>query len=231
MSKTNIELVKFVKDKVGLPYMYGTTGQVITAALIAAKTITYPNIYDDEYVAKCRKNIGRIGYDCAGLIDDFLDKDMTADGYFAAATQKDDTISTMPNIAGVLVHKPGHIGIYIGGGYVVEARGIDYGVVKTKLADRGWKKWSKCPYIQYLDGRPTNPYSIPVMTLYKGNVDMTDKEVKWLQFELNWRYGNVVEVDGKFGPITEKYLGIFQKEAGLAVDFRCGPLTKAKLIK
>lgn len=44
---------------------------------------------------------------------------------------------------------PGHVGVYIGNGKVVEARGHDYGVVETNLVDRGWTQWGKCPYIEY----------------------------------------------------------------------------------
>ncbi|MGN0667452.1 MAG: hypothetical protein ACI4KF_13130 [Huintestinicola sp.] len=63
-------------------------------------------------------------------------------------TEKGD-IGTMPDILGVLVFMNGHVGIYIGSGEVIEARGHEYGVVKTKLGSRPWKWWGKCPYIEY----------------------------------------------------------------------------------
>ena len=43
----------------------------------------------------------------------------------------------------------GHIGVYIGGGEVIEAMGTRYGVVKTQLAGRGWTHWLKIPGINY----------------------------------------------------------------------------------
>ena len=55
----------------------------------------------------------------------------------------------MPEVVGLLVHYKGHIGVYIGNGYVIEARGHNYGVVKTKLSDRGWTSWGYCPFITY----------------------------------------------------------------------------------
>ncbi|MFR6693218.1 MAG: hypothetical protein ACLUS6_04065 [Dysosmobacter sp.] len=58
-------------------------------------------------------------------------------------------ISTMPDIPGLAVWHEGHIGVYIGGGQVIEAMGTKYGVVKTELADRGWTHWLKIPYINY----------------------------------------------------------------------------------
>ena len=58
-------------------------------------------------------------------------------------------IGTIPEIPGLAVWKSGHIGVYIGGGEVIEAMGTNYGVVKTQLTDRNWTAWLKIPYIQY----------------------------------------------------------------------------------
>ena len=58
---------------------------------------------------------------------------------------------TMPEIPGILVHAPGHIGIYIGNGYAIEAMGTRYGVVKTAVASRNWTGWCKNPYINYIE--------------------------------------------------------------------------------
>jgi cell wall-associated NlpC family hydrolase len=41
----------------------------------------------------------------------------------------------MPDIPGLAVWHDGHIGVYIGGGQVIEAMGTKYGVVKTELAE------------------------------------------------------------------------------------------------
>ena len=59
-------------------------------------------------------------------------------------------IAKMPEIPGILVFMDGHVGVYIGNGYVIEARGHVFGVVKTALKDRPWKNWGYCPYIIYL---------------------------------------------------------------------------------
>lgn len=62
-------------------------------------------------------------------------------------------IATMPDVAGVLVFSSGHVGVYIGDGCVIEARGFSYGVVCTKLDERPWKKWAYLPssILQYAD--------------------------------------------------------------------------------
>jgi hypothetical protein len=50
---------------------------------------------------------------------------------------------------------PGHIGVYVGKGEVIEAMGTAYGVVKTKVAGRGWHKWLRIPHIQYVKKQET----------------------------------------------------------------------------
>ena len=65
-----------------------------------------------------------------------------------ACTEK-GAINTIQNIPGLVVWKNNHIGIYIGDGYVIEARGHDYGVIKTKLEDNAWLKWGKLPWVEY----------------------------------------------------------------------------------
>ena len=52
-------------------------------------------------------------------------------------------IDTIPELTGLSVHYPGHTGVYIGNGYVVEARGTFYGIVKTELKARPWRHWAK----------------------------------------------------------------------------------------
>lgn len=43
----------------------------------------------------------------------------------------------------------GHVGIYIGNGKVIEARGHAYGVVETNLVGRGWTSWGQLDLLDY----------------------------------------------------------------------------------
>ena len=43
------------------------------------------------------------------------------------------------------------MGVYIGNGKVIEARGHKYGVVETNLVGRGWKQWGKLNWIDYVE--------------------------------------------------------------------------------
>ena len=74
--------------------------------------------------------------------------DIGADSMYYNATEK-GTINTIPEIPGLAVWFAGHIGIYIGDGLVIEAKGTKYGVVETNLTDGRWTHWLKIPYITY----------------------------------------------------------------------------------
>lgn len=161
-AKTNIGLVAYAKAQLGRPYWYGCFGQKGTSALLTSKARQYPALYTAGRVANARKQYGVKVHDCVGLIKGYLwsdnaedltptynaAQDKSANGMYNACKER-GTLATMPDLAGVLVFMNGHVGVYIGGGYVIEARGFSSGVVKTKLAGRGWTKWGKCPYITY----------------------------------------------------------------------------------
>jgi hypothetical protein len=158
MSKTNKGLVKYCKAQLGNPYWYGCFGQTSSKALYNNKKKQYPSQYQWE----CPKNqIGKKVHDCVGLIKGYLwsesptskpkyksSQDVSANGMYDKCKSK-GKINTMPNEPGVLVFMDNHVGVYIGNGYVIEARGHGYGVVKTKLSERKWTKWGKCPWIEY----------------------------------------------------------------------------------
>ena len=93
---------------------------------------------------------GTIKYGTNGM------KDVTADGMFNAAVEK-GPISTMPDIPGIAVWHQGHIGVYIGNGYVIHAANTYDGVIKTPITSSGWTHWLKVPYINYIEETEDNP--------------------------------------------------------------------------
>jgi hypothetical protein len=159
MAKTNTGLVEYAKAQLGKPYWYGTFGQVSTPELYKSKKKQYPKLYRWNYTTK---ELNKKVHDCVGLVKGYLwcdspsdttpkynaKQDVSANGMLEKCKVKGD-ISTLPEVKGVLVFMNGHVGVYIGNGYVIEARGHDYGVVKTKLKNRAWKNWGYCPYIVY----------------------------------------------------------------------------------
>ncbi len=160
MKKTNLGLVDYAKAQLGKPYWYGTFGQKSSKSLYLQKKKQYPSFY---IASDFSSQYGKKVHDCIGLIKGYIWCDSPTDCNPKYASGCPDineemmysfakvkgTISSMPEMPGVCVLKQGHIGVYIGGGEVIEARGHAYGVVKTKLRDRGWQKWCLCPYIEY----------------------------------------------------------------------------------
>ena len=153
-------------------YVWGTYGNILTESLIAYKKQQYPDgvgNYADFIEANW---LGRRTADCIGLIKGYawLDASTMRIGYAAngmpdygadqmyqaaknAGIQGTDygTVSSMPEIPGLMLWKSGHAGVYIGGGYAIEAMGTRKGVVKTEVSGRGWQGWCKLPYIDYLE--------------------------------------------------------------------------------
>jgi len=78
--------------------------------------------------------------------------------------------------------------------------------------------------IVFGDGK--NPYPVPAVTLRRGN--SYTQYNKWLQWQLN-TLGFKCEVDGSFGPNTERRVKNFQESKGLEKDGSVGPLTRAAL--
>lgn len=180
--KTAIGLAEYAKAMLGKPYWYGTFGNTSTEELYNTKRKQYPKYYTArDFVKQYNQRV----HDCVGLIKGYLwsetttstpkynaSQDKSADGMYSASKEK-GSIDTIPEIVGLLVWRKGHIGVYIGNGYVIEARGHSYGVVKTRLKDRNFTNWCKCPYITY---------EVTLKTENKKTVEQLAKEViqgKW----------------------------------------------------
>lgn len=74
--------------------------------------------------------------------------------------------------------------------------------------------------------KPTNPYAAPTKTLYRGNLKMSEDDIRWLQWELA-EDGYDVEINGKFTKTTTAILRDYQHNHGLEADGKCGPATRA----
>ena len=147
----------------GWGYVWGTYGNVLTESLLAYKVSQYPDGVGNHANFIRAHWLGGRTTDCVGLIKGYSwlsPETMTIDYgthgmpdiganqmYYTA--RESGPISTMPDIPGLAVWHEGHIGVYIGGGQVIEAMGTKNGVVKTELAKRNWTHWLKIPYINY----------------------------------------------------------------------------------
>ena len=229
MAKTNQGLVSFALACVGRPYIYGTYGQILTERLLTQKAAQYPSRLGPDRVAYAREHyIGKRVSDCEGLIKNYLwsdspdtapvynaSQDLSANGAFDAATVK-GKIGTIPERPGVCVRYSGHVGVYIGSGWVVEARGFNYGCVKTRLEDRNWTDWFEHPWIDYRE-ETTCMVELPI--LRKGMKDTNGAVTSWQALMKLYNYkddsGVLCEVDGKYGPKCEQCTKNVQKKHGL----------------
>lgn len=161
MKKTSAGLVEYARAQLSRPYWYGTFGNTATNSLLQMKKGQYPAHYQQARMEKYKAQLGERVHDCVGIIKGYLwsdhpdskpvynsAQDVSANGMLLKCKER-GRIYTLPEIPGILVFMPGHVGVYIGGGKVIEARGFNYGVVETDVRERPWESWGKCPWIKY----------------------------------------------------------------------------------
>lgn len=163
------QLIAWIKQHVGDGYVYGTVGQICTVDLLKQCQSQYGAQMGDGYYCKggdytkgrCARWLGKWVCDCSGLIKaarkavSGVWQDVSAQGTYDQCDTR-GAIDSMPLIPGyaVFMYSPakkrmGHVGVYAGNGQVVEARGADYGVVVTRLADRAWTHWGRLKWLEY----------------------------------------------------------------------------------
>lgn len=250
---TNLQLVAFCKKALdmGAKYWYGTCWYKGTEDLLNRKAKQYPAHYTASRMKTYRKHIqeGRMVCDCVGLIKGFFwtgngtqankyrannCPDTSADGMIKLC-EKTWPVAEMPDVPGNVLWRKGHIGVYIGDGWAIEARGFNYGVVKTKVAGRGWKKAGRLPagMLVYVDAdmgddKEAVPEETPL--LKRG---MEGEAVERMQQKLliwNKKCLPVWGADGEFGKETYNAVRKFQRAYSLGVDGIVGPKTWAALL-
>lgn len=242
-------------EQIGCPYIYGATGQACTPAYRRARIKDYPK-YEGNITRNCPilsnratscagcewavDGVGRLAYDCAQLTRSAM-KQAGIALVSGANSQWQKTafvckgeIADMPQGLLCLIYredddgKKHHTGVYMGDGYVVHARGHDYGVV--------WEKLGKSRFTHF--GVPAGLYSDQELRDAgidpSGNVPTlrrvsTGELVKSVQEYLNYKIGAGLTVDGVFGSKTEEAVKAFQRAHGLTADGVVGPKTWAEL--
>lgn len=220
MPITGKQIADFAISCLGHPYMYGVNGLRITEALIQQKRRQYPTKFSDKKIAYLRTKIGQIAYQCNSFLTLPLGVEKTANGWLANAAQC-GSISTIPEMLGVSVHYNGHVGIYIGNGYVVEARGTYYGVVKTRVDERPWKEWAMQPNVAYNTMESEDDFMI---VCKRGDIDSAgampyvkaiQKGLLALGYVMKNNSGSVFGADGIFGEGTQNAVRQFKKDVGI----------------
>ena len=265
LNKTNTGLVKYAKEQLGKPYWYGCFGQTATKILYEQKKTQYPKYYTaKDFTNQYNQKV----HDCIGLIKGYLwsdsetsapkynpYQDVSADGMLYRCMEY-GKIATLPEAPGILVFMDQHVGIYIGDGEVIEARGHEYGVVKTRLSDRPWTTWGKCPWIEYTQQVVASKENLVLSFQRAASADgfkfnSYGLDGKWgtetesvaqkciVKRRLFYKYKHAtvlvqrvlgIKQDGIAGKETENAIKEFQKRHGLVVDGCCGLNTWKKLL-
>ena len=215
-------------------YIWGTRGQVWTQAQQDNATRAMTVKYGQKWVGK------RVA-DCSGLIK-WAMRELGGDIYHGSNTMFNQCAETGP-LAGVVKirigtavfqntgGKRGHVGIYDGGGMVIEEHGTQAGIIKSPLAT--WDEWGILPGTDVSDGVWETFDIVPLDTLTKGS---KGEVVKWYQrglVELGYDIGKDKDgsplVDGIYGSEMVSVTRAFQADNGLTADGKAGKKTLAKL--
>lgn len=207
-------------------YIWGTRGQTWTQASQnkATRAMTV------KYGAKW---IGRRVADCSGLFvwayklynesiyhgsNTIFNKYCSETGPVAGTVKIRVGTAVFQNTEG----KRGHIGLYIGGGMCIEAKGTQHGVVSSPLAV--WDEWGTLKDVDYTGTIEETFGIVPLDTITKG---AKGELVKYLQRSLAEAGYDVGKIDGIFGSDTLSAVRAFQSDHNLTPDGKVGKLTWA----
>ena len=221
-------------------YIWGTAGEAWTEAKQKEleKTTDSGRAQGRKYGSKW---IGHTVADCSGLFS-WAFKQLGGDMYHGSDTMyrkycvnKGELSKGKRTDRGTL--KPGtavfvwngscysHVGLYAGGGIVIEAMGTIKGVTTTKVSAGKWTHWGELAGIDYINAcneqltinnEQLKRLTIP-KTIRKGSKGEIVKEMQRILERLGYDLGSC-GVDGDFGRMTEKAVKVFQKDHGLVVD-------------
>ena len=235
-----------VNDKWG--YIWGTSGIKWTKARQDQlnQTTDDSRALSREYGAKW---IGHMVADCSGLFC-YAYKKLGGSIYHGSNTmylkycdqkgklnqgKREDFGTLKPGTA--VFHWNGktysHVGLYIGGEAVIEAKGTKAGVVVSKVTNSEWTHWGELTGVNYTAGgedpapapapEPT-PAPDTKPTLRKGSKGEFVTLLQTMLINRGYqlpKYG----ADGDFGSETESAVKQFQRDWGLTEDGVAGPKT------
>lgn len=87
--------------------------------------------------------------DCSGLIYSYAGGYRVGDAQTFNSSYRGYLSDGIPNIHGLGLYKPGHVGVYVGGGMAVDARGSQWGVCYESVYSHGWTQYFKVPGVSY----------------------------------------------------------------------------------
>lgn len=224
----------------GYRYLYGAKGQAYTAALVNQLRILYPNYIN---LAEALKDADK-GYqaiDCSGFVCTVLGIPHMGSAQLRSTAVERLPVSKPNAKPGMAIWRSGHIA-YIGDGLKIYEAASTKTDMKISAFENRAGAFTELLVIRdsALALEPTtgetaekerNPYPMPARTIQyiSGQAVMNGNDVKWVQWELR-EAGYDIEIDGKFGPASDKALRAFQASCKILMDGKCGPDTRSHLI-
>lgn len=163
MGKKIDDFIAYLNSHLGDAYVWGAQGERVDNRADLEKWVRRKETSRREadraltYIKKATKT-PLYAFDCSGLIIHWLrdirgliDGDTSAAGLYSQCTQKGklgawrmepgDFVFRYSFIKG----KMAHVGVYVGNGMAIEAKGRDYGVVNLHLSFGGWTHQGRHP--------------------------------------------------------------------------------------
>lgn len=211
-------LIEYLRSRIGSIYVWGAQGENVLAKAnplewIRSMETNETNAQRAYALFKQRKQEGVnpiLAYDCSGLIVAFL--------LDVGILKADRTAQALYNMCDIKLRKeelePGdfvciyteasakitHIGVYVGDGKVIEARGRDYGVVETNLDERPWNRFGRLSALApYVSEYPLSPMSLAVCKPVSEGQGYALMQEALNALGYTDAEGKVLDVDGKWG--------------------------------
>lgn len=163
MGKKIDDFIAYLTSHLGDAYVWGAQGERVDNRADLDKWVRRKETSRANseralaYIKKATKT-PLYAFDCSGLIIHWLrdirgliDSDTNAQGLYRQCKQQ-GKLGAWQMQAGDLVFrysfakgKMGHVGVYVGNGMVIEAKGRDYGVVNLHLSYGGWTHQGRHP--------------------------------------------------------------------------------------
>lgn len=134
-------------------YIYSCAMQPLTLDKLNEVYNNYPQYLSASRYEKAKKEyIGKNCTDCSGLIYSYYRRFRTSESMYNNASKRQslnrsNVVGVVP--PGAVLWRDGHVGIYVGDGYEIEARGFDYGIQRRKVSETTFTHWLTFDDINY----------------------------------------------------------------------------------
>lgn len=218
----------------GYRYLYGGKGQLYTTALVKSLHKLYPSCVPLTEALK-EADKGYRAIDCSGFVCDVLGISNMGSAQLRSTAVKRLSVSKANAKPGMVLWRSGHVA-YVGEDLkIYEAAGTKTDM-KVSTFDNRSGAFTELLVVKGsalavggTSAKKKNPYTEPTRVInYRRISIMKGDDVRWVQFELV-EAGYDIEIDGKFGPASDKAIRAFQSSCKITVDGKCGPTTRKYL--